>query len=285
MDGEERRIHPRRPFRRELFCYIDGARFDARSEDISLGGMFVGTSAGGAIPIGALVALVVKEGDLGASVFLFGRVVRRQLEPVPGLGLVWERAVASGAPDHLLMFLTRVFDIRSPELHIRSATGRGFSRYVYEFPQGTPTGRPEPPATAAPEGPAQQAPDEPDPGALTVAIERRRARTPCRLDVLLAFEGLSVPAVVRSIGTTALFVETRVGPTATGAPTDVHLEIATGQETARVVLECRVTDWARGTEGAAPGLDLEIVGCREGNEPGVFNRLLRFLHFRSMAAQ
>ena len=57
-DGSERRQHPRRVSRQDVFCYIDGNRFDACSEDLSAGGMFLRTDGRVEVAVGTIVGLV-----------------------------------------------------------------------------------------------------------------------------------------------------------------------------------------------------------------------------------
>jgi len=292
VGGEERRIHPRREFRRELFCYIDGARFDAKSEDISLGGMFLRTDQAARIPGGALVALVVREsgGDMSESVFLFGRVVRHQSTPETGLGLTWDKAVAAGSSAHLLSFLDQVFGIRSPQLGLKAGAGGGLARYVYEFASGGAAAREGAADSGAVATSAEVAEPLPAPssggavaGALTTQIDRRKAQTPCALGATLSFEGFSLHAAVRSMGLTAMYVETPVGPTASDAAVQVRLDLRAGEEDVPLVFDCHVMSVETGGAERRPGLDLAIVAVDESGRAGVFMRHIRQLVFRGMA--
>ncbi len=133
MQGDERRRTQRRVLVEDLHCYIDSARIDAASSDISAGGMFVKTVTDA--PEGARVALVFRsQADVGsAPVFLVGRVVRVQRAPVPGLGLSWEKAVAFQAPP-LAAFLRTRLRLDPEQISAQALGTLGRVRYVFEFP-------------------------------------------------------------------------------------------------------------------------------------------------------
>jgi len=50
-DGPDKRQHPRWEVDKQVFCYIDGARLDARSSNIGLGGMFIRTDGADRVPL------------------------------------------------------------------------------------------------------------------------------------------------------------------------------------------------------------------------------------------
>ncbi len=109
----ERRLFPRREFRAGVYAYVDGRRYDARSENISAGGMLLATAED--IPLGHTIALVFKSrsgkktsgekgvkcgaGVKGEPVHLVGRVMRKQVSPVPGVGLRRVRAMTDAQPE------------------------------------------------------------------------------------------------------------------------------------------------------------------------------------------
>ncbi len=141
----------------KMYCYVDGTRFDARSQDISAGGLFIRTPR--RVPLGAHIALVFKDSNDpdGAPVFLVGKVMRRQSEPVPGIGLRWERATTEGSAARLELFLTLRMGIL-PEKIVRETYGpREEGRNAFYFggqesatpvPQGRRLGDHTPPAKA-----------------------------------------------------------------------------------------------------------------------------------------
>jgi len=78
---QERRQHPRSPHELAFLCYIDGARFEGVSVDVSSGGLFLSTTE--SVRPGSMVMLAPK-GDAirHYPVVLFGRVTHSR----PGKG-------------------------------------------------------------------------------------------------------------------------------------------------------------------------------------------------------
>ncbi len=87
----------------EFFCYINGQRFDSTTFDISPGGAFLRTDHDLEVGVTAIVApkgerdRVTTQGnspavDMGAV--LVGVVIRKQKEPVAGVGIEWVRCVS-----------------------------------------------------------------------------------------------------------------------------------------------------------------------------------------------
>ena len=159
----DRREHVRWLLEEEVFCYLDGDRVQAATQDISAGGMFIRTAS--QIPIGSVVALVFEDPVQEATqpVFLLGMTVRHQEQPVAGDGVQWMRAVTTSIPDILAKFLVNRLKLVSPKV-IREEFGpRRDLRTVYRFPivpVRPKTGgwsRPEPARPAALVG-------KPDPG-------------------------------------------------------------------------------------------------------------------------
>ena len=121
--GAERRESERRELDEEVFCYIESTRCDARTKDISAGGMFLASEE--EVPLGSLVAMVFRfQASVGnAPVFLMGRVVRQQGPPNPGAGLRWEKAVCAGPPIQLALFLRSTLGV-APDGIIQRPMGR-----------------------------------------------------------------------------------------------------------------------------------------------------------------
>ncbi|MBM4388257.1 MAG: PilZ domain-containing protein, partial [Deltaproteobacteria bacterium] len=125
----------KRKLEKDVFCYIDGARLDARSEDISAGGMFLKTEASDSIPHGSLIGLVFEfKSSTDNTTFLFGRVVRKQESPLKGAGLRWEKAVTVGTPEQLAQFLAKMLQIEDAEIRQEDAGKKGLKKSVYHFP-------------------------------------------------------------------------------------------------------------------------------------------------------
>ena len=133
---DERRTTARRELDEDVYCYIESARHDARTRDISAGGMFLSSDED--IPMGSLVAMVFRfQASSGSSpVFLMGRVVRRQGPPRAGVGLCWERAVCSGPPVLLALFLRSTLGVTADDI-VRRPIGRNrevMSLHVFDPP-------------------------------------------------------------------------------------------------------------------------------------------------------
>ena len=156
--GTDKRNHPRRLLKEEIYCYLDGTRFDAGSHDISAGGLFLKTNS--TVPIGSVIALVFKQagGPAVNPIFLLGMVVRHQTEPVGGIGLQWTRAISSGPALVLEQFLEARMSITGATVVEEAGHPREPSRSVYRFPVGTFGG----PQAAAPPSPPRPAP-KPEP--------------------------------------------------------------------------------------------------------------------------
>lgn len=130
--GEHRQF-ARTPVVEELFCYIGGARFDASSMDISIGGMRILTHDSAKIPIGVTIGLVL-QGSAYPTTFLFGAVVRHIEGDKPGLGLEWSKAVSVGEAQHLKQFLLKWFGFSAPPIQQEVFGEHGRVRNVFTFP-------------------------------------------------------------------------------------------------------------------------------------------------------
>ena len=130
----DQRVYPRKTHREEIYCYLDGDRFDAGSGDISAGGLFLKTKRD--IPIGFCVAMVFKKGlDILSPVYLLGRIVRKQEEPVPGVGLQWTKAITDSPTPYLAEFLHSRMGLESPQVTREYPSDGGKKRSVYRFPR------------------------------------------------------------------------------------------------------------------------------------------------------
>ena len=122
----DRRKHERAERAMEFFCYINGQRFDSTTFDISAGGVMLRTDY--ELEIGT-TAIVAPKGerdraatagnapavDMGAV--LVGVVVRKQDEPVHGVGIEWVRCVSRNgiqAVFDLLAFYLGMFPAALP---------------------------------------------------------------------------------------------------------------------------------------------------------------------------
>lgn len=282
-DGSERRQHPRRVSRQDVFCYIDGNRFDACSEDLSAGGMFLRTDGRVEVAVGTIVGLVVKGfGDLSRIVYLFARVMRKQDTPVIGLGLQWEKAVSIGGPEALVRFLDQVFEIQSPTLSQKAVAGKDFARHVYSFGTGSPAGKVDAPPPEPPVIPALAQPAS-NPGAITSQIQIQRVVFPIDLLASAVFEGLTLPVRIRRIGVAAMFIETRIAPLDLSTPIRIVIATSADGGGASVTANCRITEVRVQPKDPETGLLLRVDSLDEGADPGAWQRFLKRHHFRSLA--
>jgi len=131
--GSDKRIHARRLLEEDIYCYLDGQRFDANSRDISAGGLFLRTERD--VPLGSVLAVVFRtdEGEGGAPIFLLGMVVRRQLTPIPGIGLAWTRATTTGRRPMLARFLATKMEVVSGAITQERYGPRAQTRFVHHF--------------------------------------------------------------------------------------------------------------------------------------------------------
>jgi hypothetical protein len=287
---QERRGHPRRRLERSVFCYIDGDRMDETSEDVSAGGMFLRT-ADASTPMGALVAIVFRgTADPTMSVFLFGRVVRRQETPVPGLGLQWERAVCAGNRESLESFLKNVLGVDSPDVAEEPMPGKGSVRYVHRFPKPGPGKAaaiyvPRGPSAESPMPAPTELPHSAERGILTEEIQSRQTLLATSLDATLDLEGLTLPSRVLRLGVAAMTVETRVMPVDPQASVTVRFAVTTRDGEAPVVCSCKLLTPTPALPGRLPTLDLHVIHVDEGSRQGLLQRYLKWLAFRGMGRE
>ena len=173
--GEERRRYERFTVEEEIFCYIGGERVEASRRDISVGGVFIRTPYAQKVAPGTVVGLVFQSyRGQERPVYLFGRVVRQQGAPDPGLGIQWEHAVTLGTPARLAAFLGETLKIQNLSVRIEPM-GEGRFRSIYVFP-GAPKSPPPLPddlRQADPLlSPLRQGPPPGPPGALSQMIRR-----------------------------------------------------------------------------------------------------------------
>ena len=114
----ERRRHPRKARRIPFYCYVNGARFDSDSVDISEGGTLLKTEDD--IPMDATVLVVPRSnirrrGHAGEAragrVVLVGKVVRKHGGDAPGVGVRWVKCVSRDGLDALHTLLSLLLDI------------------------------------------------------------------------------------------------------------------------------------------------------------------------------
>jgi hypothetical protein len=297
MAGSEKRRHPRHKVQKDAHCYIDGFRVDVRTEDLSLGGMFLATP--GPRPEPETQVAVVFGEHAGAShpTFLFGRVVRVQDEPVRGVGILWEKAVTVGSLEEHAVFLETTLGLTRNDVARRSSARASGNKWVYHFPPPETTLAEEeivveavPPAVVSSEGDdaagtgtADAEPGaigtEPGTGSITSLIEKREVQSPASIDATLAWRSASLSVRISRIGTAGMFVVTPFMPVARNAA--VAVRFLTSSDGRPLVFEC--TCHVVGVDPGAPGLELEIESVDEGGADGMYKSFLKRLQFWSLA--
>jgi hypothetical protein len=291
-ESNESRQFPRRDFVEEIFCYVDGERLDARSSNLSVGGIFLETDRGPDIPMGATVAVVLKDrvDDLG-TVFLFGKVVRKQPDSPSGLGVRWEKAVGPVDKERLATALREVLRIRAfgIEQGAVASTGRVMSvfRFVPEVLDDATEGGPR---FDNPVGPELFGGLRPDwkrysgDGPVTQEIDTSCVGGQANLKAHLTFEGTSIQGRITWLSTTSLRFSTRMVPTDDSLVLAVSFDLPSRTGATPITCHGRVQSVEREENEAASSLVIGIDRLDEGLQQGVLRRYVRWLHAREVAA-
>ncbi|MFH1530675.1 MAG: PilZ domain-containing protein [Pseudomonadota bacterium] len=279
--GENRRIHHRWESRDTIYGYVDGARFAAKSEDLSSGGLFIETRDD--VPVGALISLVFRTQMKSEEppIFLVGRVMRRQVTPAQGIGLRWEKAVFTGPVAVLHDFLVAHLRLVDPAVVTLTGT-RGEAQAVYHF-----NALPEAPVTA----PSMEVPDTIrrgdvplDSGPVTSRISRKSSLAPANVPSRISLDGEEEPIQVLALGVKSMF--TSAPPTLliqADIEVTVTLSVRTRTGIAEIACLCVVTRFEEGNEDDPDTLDLEIIDVREQKDHvGLLSRYVRWLHFNAL---
>lgn len=269
---KERRLHPRSPMERDIVCYINGARFDAQSRNMGVGGMFLSFSGSKVIAEGSVVGILSKpRSGVATPLFVVGRVVWMKPPPFPGVGLQWVKVVTRGPAAELSRFMGEVFGLK--DVHVRRETPSSGGEAVnacYFEPDGA--GQIELDKTFA-------SPDKP--GAISEMTEQKGKTAATALDGRITLDGKEVDARVTQLGMTGLTVETQTAPMDTQDPVKVKMGILSKEGTTRVVCRCRIVAAVQTLR--AIRLELAIEKLDEGRHSGILKRYVRWLHFKSLS--
>jgi hypothetical protein len=279
--GADRRIHHRWEAKDAIYGYVDGARFAAKSEDLSSGGLFIETKDD--VPIGALISLVFRQQVKSEPppIFLIGRVMRRQQTPIQGIGLRWEKAVFAGATSALRRFL--VDHLRLVDPAIVTLTGaRGEARAVHHF-SALPLAPATQPNAEVPE--TIRRGDVPlDAGPVTARITRKSALAPANVPARISLDGEEEEISLLALGVKGMY--TSAPPTLVVIPdveVTVTLSVRTRTGVAEIACLCLVTRFDDGDEDTPETLDLEILDVKEAKgHIGLLSRYVRWLHFNAL---
>lgn len=315
MGGRERRLFERIPLTEAFYCYaVDGTRLDARSQDISSGGIFLKTEDD--LSEGSPIALVFKNDPSRTSpVYLTGKIVRCTEAPNKGVGVEWVKAVSNGPERELLHFLERVLHIRSPRIRVQAIPGQENPRVEFTFPrvavfgdadvrnfhedeeedttdisdelrqerEGKMADRSEARAPAEiPQQPAPKFARSREDGALTRQIASGELRAPAEVKATMDIGGKRVNVLVTHLGTSGMFVRTMLPPREPVKRADIQFELRVRGGMALVKCRCKVLAIDDGRTTRTPGIDLEIARLDEDGHDGVLRAYVRWLTFRSL---
>jgi hypothetical protein len=322
--SNDQREYSRYPVAENLYCYIDGNRFDARSLDISAGGLFIRTPK--KVPIGAHIALVFKDKDAPdtAPVFLVGKVMRHQEDDVSGIGLQWDRAISEGSSAQLELFLTLRMGVIPGVIRSEASGPRQETRHVFDFAdrgeetKGTspedmmeapaalksgpgPLPRPklrtvEPVHVVKSDGKVEDLELVPlpehvvrlsdgAPGPLSCILQRGESLAPVTLDATVEIKGRSLPVTIRGMSVKTMFITGLKGPTTKTRPFQVRFRLPAKADWTTILCTCRVLFVDTGDAMGMKGLELEIEHYDEGDSKGILWTYLKWVTFRQIRGQ
>jgi hypothetical protein len=315
---------------------VDGRRYDARSENISAGGMLLATAE--EIPLGHTIALVFKSrsgkktsgekgikygaGIKGEPVYLVGRVMRKQVSPVPGVGLRWVRAMTDAATEDLEYFLSKMLRIEVSGAKRSRVGSNKAMKSVFEFEplyqqaikfSGTVE---DDERTTGPilvgldgeedyfrelrfdddfghstsEGPALPREQKKHgavhrtSGPMTNMLRQSERLMPVNSDAILTIGAMPFPVHVTAIGLNGVFVESRVAPTNREEAVGLVMEIITRRETEKVRCRARVLSVDDGSGQGEPGIYLEFLEFANEAEKETLDQYVRWVHFRTVSS-
>jgi len=305
--GSERRRYKRRELKAEVYCYIEGQRVDVQSNDISEGGMFIETDQ----PIlpGTELAVVVKAQLLDGSrpVFLSGRVMRRQVHPVKGIGLRWEKATTPGDTASLEEFLRSNLGINPQGIEEQAQGDAGLVQAVYVFPlsaedlEDAPVVEEAPPLLGGGEDTIEGLDDEEatlqdvdealqaelaaraasKAGPLTQEIAHGASQAPADLKAILVVGKNEHPVRLTSLGIENAFITTNT-KLKLGARVEVRFGIAARGGVAEVQARADVISTGRDRRSDRKGVQVKLSKVDEGGHRGILRQYIRWLHFNSI---
>lgn len=295
--SSDRRVHPRRELDETVFGYLDGKRIDARTANISAGGVFVASRQAFSVPKGVLLGLGFQDqATVRHRVFLFGRVVRHEEFPLPGVGLAFERAGTAGPRAELVAFLMNVLGVSRAEAETSTTDNESGNRRVFLFDTGPtisdhdvrgPGSRPAAPLKRAAVLQEYGSPKTPGParkpGPMTqqISVDGLSART--NLVGILDAGSRPFPVTVTNLGVKGATVEFETALAGTLDDVALALDIPIRDASVPVRFRCRVEAIRARPDGT---LTVEVVfrSCDEGATPGVLQAYVRWLFQRSMVS-
>ena len=290
------------------------------------------------IPLGRTIALVFKSrsgkkmagekgvkygaGIKGEPVFLVGRVMRKQVTPIPGVGLRWVRAMTDASTEDLEYFLTKMFRIEATGARRARVGANKAMKSVFEFEplyqqaikfSGTVDDEER---TTGPirlgdggtqeyfrelrfdddfesslsDGPAlprertKRGGTHRMAGPMTDTIRQSERLLPVNTTGMLTVGAHQIPVHVSALGMHGLFVESPVAPTNRAESLGLVMEIITRREVEKVHCRVRVTGVDDGAGEGEPGLYLEFQEFADDEEKETLEQYVRWVHFRTVSS-
>lgn len=304
--GSERRRYERRGWKEEVYCYLDGQRVNVQSTDISAGGMFIETHQ--SILPGTEVAVVVKAqlADGQRPVFLTARVMRRQVQPVKGVGIRWEKATSPGDPHSLRKFLQNTLRVDANRIDEHPHGDAGLVQSVFQFPltsadldeaprvevaapllgggEDTIEGLDDEEATIQELGEDLKAELSERPseiGPLTTELGKGDSQAPADLKANLIVGRKEHPVRVSSLGPGNAFVATNSALEA-GQKVELRFSIVARGGSADIRARAEVISLGRDHRSGRRGGLVKLTRVDEGSHPGIFRQYTRWLHFNAI---
>ena len=271
------------------------------------------------VPADSLVIIVPKQlRRLKAPAALVGSVVRRQAEPIPGLGVHWLRCVSRQGVHQVYDFLSQFLEIHPATLPVPSpavanspVAAFDFVNerfYVPDIPPASERGRlipavPVSPVAALPRSPSAMglptAPvaavgpalepklyqKTPEPGAVTTMLSSVGGRIPIDFPARFELGDAVFDGRAIAVGTKGILVRSPEE-----MPTDrelvmMYFPIPLDEETSWVKMLCAVTHLQSEEKQDDNVLNLSIVEMLDEATDGLFDRFVRHLCHRMLTAQ
>ncbi|MBM4370628.1 MAG: PilZ domain-containing protein [Deltaproteobacteria bacterium] len=278
----ERRKHTRWKLDESVHCYIDGDRIDHRSFDVSSGGLFLITD--NPIPPGVQVALVFQSQfqETGIPIFLVARVMRRQLQPVAGVGLRWERAVTEAPAEQLIAFLRTHLRLLAPRVETGPMSRRpGGEQAYYVYTHETASVLPPAVQPVTPAAGKLSRRSGTVTGPLTDKIRTVGVLVAAKIDGTVEAGGKKEPCRIEGLGGNVMTIAADLRGPGKGRELKVTFSIKGKQGLSPVTCHCTVIRSELRRRGLITRMDLEIVRCDEA-EKGIYQHYVRWLHFNAL---
>jgi len=275
---------------------------------MSTTGMFLKTDR--AVLPGMEVAVVLRTQLAGGErpIFLIGRVMRRQMKPVAGVGVRWERAATPDKPEVLAEFLRTTLHMEPWGILRRPLDEGGIVQSVFEFDidglakKGAETA---PEAGGESKGFAEDTDETLDDtvqdleeaadkaekteadkpagiGPLTREMKTLDAEAPSDLSVEVQVGGRWLSGRVTSLSSQHLFLARKLSDAKVGDKIVVKFKLPVKGGETEVTCRCEVLMFGTEFGTSKKGVILKLTKVEEGKQAGIFGRYVRWLHFNAL---